>query len=100
MHAGCGSLTSHGSWQAAVQPLPVLALAAEDLREMNIKNLSTVTVSVNGRSAQASVRISPELLPGTMVITDGYAAVRCLVPSEIGEGGAIVAQPPSAVVGT
>ncbi|MBL7132824.1 MAG: hypothetical protein ISS78_01880 [Phycisphaerae bacterium] len=100
MHAGCGSLTSHGSWQAAVQPLPVLALAAEDLREMNIKNLSTVTVSVNGRSAQASVRISPELPPGTMVITDGYAAVRCLVPSEIGEDGAIIAQPSSAVVGT
>ena len=100
MHAGCGSLTSHGSWQAAVQPLPVLALAAEDSREMNIDNFSTVTVNVNGRSAQASVRISPELPPGTMVITDGYAAVRALVPAEIGEDGAITAEPPSAVVST
>ncbi len=100
MHAGCGSLTSHGSWQAVVQPLPVLALAAEDLQEMNIKSFSTVTVSVNGRSAQASVRISPELTPGTMVITDGYAAVRSLVPAEIGEDGAIIAKPPSAVVST
>ncbi len=98
IHAGCGSLTSHGSWQAAVQPLPVLALAAEDLREMNIENFSTVTVSVNGRSAQASVRISPELPPGTMVITDGYAAVRSLVPAEVGEDGTMIAQPPSAVV--
>ena len=98
MHAGCGSLTSHGSWQAGMQPLPVLRLAAGDMREMNIKNFSTVTVSVDGRSTEARAQASPEVPAGVMVITDGYAAVRSLIPSGIGDGGAMVAEPASAVV--
>ncbi len=98
MHAGCGWLTSHGSWQSRIQPLPVLRMAAEDLREMNIKNFSTVTVSVNGRSASASVQAAAEVPRGVMVITDGHAGVRSLIPSTIGDGGAIAAGPACASV--
>jgi len=80
---GCGALTGHGSWQAAVQPEPALRICPQYAAELNLKNLSVATVRANGRSVRARVRFSPELPPGTIVLPEGLAACRALLPAQI-----------------
>jgi len=80
--AGCGTLTGHGSWQAAAG-LPELRISAGDARAGNIRNFSTVTVQAGGRSCAARVRITPELPDGVMVLPSGCADARALAPCKL-----------------
>ena len=94
---GCGTLTGHGSWQAAAGDVPELRLADADALEMNLRNLQVVTVRADGRSCRARVRIAPGLSPGVMVLPAGCTAARALVPC-CADGGAPAAAPVAAEV--
>ncbi len=97
IHAGCGELTAHGSWQRAVQRLPELRICPQDAREAGIKNLTVVTVRANGQSVHARVRISPELQAGRFVLPEGSAEARRLVGGQIDLAGESLAGEPVAV---
>ena len=94
IHAGCGALTAHGSWQAAIQPLPELRICPRDAREAHIKNLAVVTVRAGGQSVRAAARLAPELAPGTVVLPEGSAQARALIGARIDpDNDAVVAEP-------
>jgi len=97
-HAGCGELTGWGSWQISEGALPQLSISPADAREMKLKNLSTVTVRTEGDGKshpveiQARLRVAPELRPGVMVISEGWARARTLNPCTMDtESGAAAA---------
>ncbi len=93
IHEGCGALTRWGSWQRRIGE-PEVRISVSCAKRMNLKNLAPVSVSVNGRSLSARVRIAPELSPGIVVLPEGLAASRALVESKIdGEGDRIVCEP-------
>ena len=93
-HFGCGTLTGHASWQADLQALPPLRISADDAREMQLPNLSVVTVSVNGASLKARIRIAPELPPGAVVLPEGLPEARALTPAKLDvENDAVLAEP-------
>ena len=99
MHCGCGAITGHGSWQAAMQELPELRVAQEDAQQMKLKNLGIVTVRTSRSSVRARVRFAPELGCGTMVLSEGLPQARALIPCKISsEDKAIVSLPASVEV--
>jgi len=96
---GRDELMAHASWQQAVQPLPELRLSAADAQAMKLKNLQPVTLAVGGKSLKARVRLSPELAGGTMVLSEGFAASRELIPYALdSRSGELVAAPAAASV--
>jgi len=98
-HAGAGELTGHGSWQATIQDVPELRVSPADARSMNLRNLAKVTVRANGRSLCARLRTAPELACGTIVLPEGFAGARSLVPGRVAaEAKTIVAGPVTAEV--
>jgi len=99
MHAGCGSLTGHVSWQTGIRPAPVLRIPPQRARELNLKNAGDATIRANGQTALARVQVAPELDEGVFVLSDGFAEVRMLLPCQIdGEPGGICAAPAAAEV--
>jgi len=99
-HAGCGALTASGSWQKAIEPLPELRISEQDARRLGIKNLAAVIVRVEGadggveRSVRAQARLAPELTPALLVLPEGSAQTRALMPARIDPAnGAVVAEP-------
>ena len=97
MAAGCGTLTGHGSWQAAAG-LPELRISAGDARGGNLRNFSTVTVEAGGRSCAARVRIAPELADGVMVLPAGRPETRALAPCKLDGARGMQAAPAAAEV--
>jgi len=83
IHAGCGELTSHGSWQRALQPEAELRMSPRDADAAGIGNLAFVTVRVGDAAVRARVRFAPELAPGVMVLPEGISVARRLIPSTI-----------------
>ena len=80
-NAGSGELTAHASWQSARQPLPALRLSPDDAKALGVLNLAAVTVRCGAGSVRARARVAPELAPGTLVLPEGVAQMRALVPS-------------------
>jgi hypothetical protein len=99
MHAGCGELTVHGSWQQAMQELPELRVSADDGAQWNLKNLDTVAVATeaDGEPVRARVRMDPELAAGVVVLPEGLPQCRTLLPSRTDPAsGAMLAVPTTA----
>ena len=80
--AGCGALTGWGSWAGGGDP--DLRMSAPDTQALKLKNLQRVTVSANGKSLSARLRVAPELRGGVIVLPEGSACSRDLLPC-IGE---------------
>lgn len=98
-HFGCGTLTGHASWQGDLQALPPLRISAADARKMQLPNLSVVTVSVNGASLRARIRVAPELPAGAIVLPEGMPEARALIPAKVdAENDAVLAEPQAAQV--
>ena len=98
-HFGCGTLTGHASWQGDLQALPPLRISAADARKMQLPNLSVVTVSVNGASLRARIRVAPELPGGAIVLPEGMPEARALIPAKVdAENDAVLAEPQAAQV--
>ena len=94
VHAGCGALTAHGSWQANAQQTPVVRISAACARRMNLKNLAAVNVRAGGESLPARIRIAPELLDGAVVAPEGLPQARAMMPARIAsDTGGVVAGP-------
>lgn len=93
-HHGCGALTGHGSWQAAVTDVPELRIGAGYARKLNIPNLAIVNVRVGEKLMHARARYSPELVGDYVVLAEGLADARALTPSFIEqETGQVGAEP-------
>jgi anaerobic selenocysteine-containing dehydrogenase len=99
MHAGCGALTAHGSWQSIVQELPELQLSADQARSIGVGNMDEVTVRSGPTSCRARVRVAPDLVAGVIVLPEGTRDARALSPcSDEGAPGMLVAKPVSVEV--
>jgi len=93
-HHGCGALTRHGSWQAAVADLPELRIGAAYARKLNIPNLAVVNVRVGEKLMHARARYSPEMNGDYVVLAEGLADARALTPTFIEqETGQLGAEP-------
>jgi len=84
MHSGCGDLTGYGSWQQGDRPQSVLRISPADMTDAGLKNEAIVRIQTGDASVEVKVQVSPELTPGAVVISDGAAAVRALLPSAAG----------------
>ena len=94
IHAGCGALTASASWQAAVQPVPELRISPADAAAAGIGNLARVTVRAGERAVSAVARVAPELPAGVVVLPEGCAQARQLLPARIdAESDVVVAEP-------
>ena len=94
IHAGCGALTGHGSWQRTVEETPTLRVSPAWAEKMNLANLAIVNVRVGDGSLQARVRIAPELQGQAVVLAEGLPQARALMPSRIDiETDAVVSAP-------
>ena len=63
-------------------------------KKLKLANLAAVNVSVGNRSVRARVRISPELSGETVVLPEGLAETRALLPGRIdSETGAVISAP-------
>jgi anaerobic selenocysteine-containing dehydrogenase len=97
--AGCGALTSHGSWQRNVQPLPEARISPDDARQMDLKNASVAKVRAGGRCVEVQVTVAPELPAGRIVLPEASAEARALMPCRIdSQSGVLAAMPVSASV--
>ncbi len=97
--AGCGTLTGHGSWEAAIQPVPPLRISPQDARGMKLKHLGAANVACGARCVQARVYITPELAPGAVVLPEGASGTRALIPSKIdSENDTLVAAPATVAI--
>jgi len=94
IHCGCGWPTRHGSWQAAIQELPEFRLSAAEASALGVRNLQTVSVTVGDCSAKAKVRLAPELSGRTLVLSDGFAEARKLIPCVLDPAGAALVTRP------
>lgn len=94
IHAGCGEITGYGSWQGEAQPVPALRISPADAHRMELANLAPVTVAAADASIAARVRVAPELPGGTVVLPEGLAGTRALIPCRIdAAAGTITAEP-------
>jgi len=96
MQFGCGTLTGHGSWQSAVQPLPELRISLHDAAESGVANLAVVTVTAGERSVRARARVAPELEDWVMVLSGGFPQSRALIPAQVDAATAAVLTGPAA----
>ncbi|HUU42609.1 MAG TPA: molybdopterin dinucleotide binding domain-containing protein [Planctomycetota bacterium] len=92
MHSGAGDVTRYGSWQRGHRPRPMLRISPADLASAGLKNEGTVHVETDAGALEATVSSSPELTDGVVVLSDGDAAVRTLLPTRV-ENGAVIALP-------
>jgi hypothetical protein len=96
MHAGCGELTGHGSWQGAIEPVPEVRVSPADAEALKLKNLGTAEVRANGAALAARVRVAPELPAGRVVLPEANPRARVLNPANI--DGTVAAVPLSVSV--
>ena len=63
--------------------VPVLRVAPQTAAGLDLANLAPVTVRAADKSLRATVRIAPELADGVLVLPEGLAQARALLPSRI-----------------
>jgi anaerobic selenocysteine-containing dehydrogenase len=94
MHQGEGSLTGQAAWQRQLRPLPELRVSPADAEELGLEDLADVQVETESGGVRAFVRVSGNVAPGTLSISEGYAAARQLMPCVIeSEQDAVVSNP-------
>jgi len=99
VHAGCGALTGWGSWQAAGGKVMDLRVAPADAERLGLEDLAVVTLQSVGRPTLVRVRIWRDLGGGAMVLPEGAAAARALVPCRLeAQADAVVARPAAAAI--
>jgi len=97
---GCGTLTAHASWSGPTGPSQRaidVRVSPQYAEKLKLANLAAVNVRVGSRSVPARVRVSPELSGETVVLPEGLAETRDLLPGRIdSETGAIISAPAAA----
>jgi len=94
--AGRGELTSHATYQRAIQPLPEAKISPAMAARLNLKNLSVARIEAGGRSLQARLRVLPETPDGVVVLPESCPQARALNPLSVdGKTGAFSTGPVS-----
>jgi hypothetical protein len=83
MHDGCGSLTSHGGWQASFEPQPEVRLSPQQAAEAGVKEFGKITVRAGDRACRGTLRLDSRMSAGMVLVPQGFAAARALAPCHV-----------------